>query len=104
MRAARTLSPALLCLVLAFGPSACAEFPELDARPSRAPANAPYPTLLPLDGLVEAARAPGRGEAVTADVAGRAAALRARAGALRGAVVDDATRARMQAALATPSG
>lgn len=93
---------ALLAGLAALG--ACAEFPELDARPSRASAEAPYPELVPLDGLVAAARAPGRAEAVTADVEGRAAALRRRAAALGAPVVDAATRARMQAALARFQG
>ncbi|WP_089904779.1 hypothetical protein [Loktanella fryxellensis] len=76
--------------------SGCAEVPDLDGRISAAAAAAPYPTLQPLAPMLVQAAAPARvTPATTAAVDGDAAALRARAAALRGPVVDADTRARM---------
>ena len=94
------MSPArlvLMCFLLA----GCADAPSLDGRISAAAASAPYPVLQPLAPLLERAAQPGRITPQTPrQLEGGAAALRARAAALRGPVVDAATRARMQAAVA----
>ena len=91
------MSPArlvLMCLLLA----GCADAPSLDGRISAAAAAAPYPTLQPLAPLLARAARPGRIDtASTLRMDGGVAALRARAAALRGPVVDASTRARMQA-------
>ena len=93
----RPIRPLLLCLALA----GCAEAPSLDGRISAAAAAAPYPVLQPLAPLLAQAAQPGRITPQTPrQLEGGAAALRARAAALRGPVVDAATRARMQAAAA----
>ncbi len=62
--------------------SACSTFPEVDARTRMVPANAPYPTLLPLDQLNAAIPEP-KAEEAGAALEARAAALRARAARLR---------------------
>ena len=93
----RPLCPLVLCLTLA----GCADAPSLDGRISAAAAAAPYPTLQPLAPLLVQAAQPGRiTPQTTAELDGGAAGLRARAAALRGPVVDAATRARMRAAAA----
>ena len=93
----RPLCPLVLCLTLA----GCADAPSLDGRISAAAAAAPYPTLQPLAPLLARAAQPGRIDAAsTRRMDGDVAGLRARAAALRGPVVDAATRARMRAAVA----
>jgi hypothetical protein len=96
------MRPALLAtLVIA----ACAQFPDLDTRTTRAAMNAPYPSLVPTEALLAGLPPPERGEVIARGLSGRAAALRARAAALRArAVIDGATRARLQAAVARHSG
>ena len=87
----------ILCLLL----GGCADAPSLDGRISAAAAAAPYPTLQPLVPLLARAAAPGRITPQTTSAAqGEAAGLRARAAALRGPVIDAATRARMQRGIA----
>ncbi|QQA43676.1 hypothetical protein [Pelagovum pacificum] len=85
----------LLSLLLA----GCASIPALDGRVSDEVAALPYPDLVPLGPVVAEGRALGQGgatgEALSTAVDSRAAALRARAAALRPPVVDDATRDRM---------
>ena len=85
--------PLFLSLMLLAG---CADAPSLDGRIS-----APYPQLQPLAPLLAQAALPGRiTPASTVQMDGSTAGLRARAAALRGPVVDAATRARMQRAIA----
>lgn len=80
--------------------AACTQFPELDSRTTRAPSNAPYPNLAPIDELLAGLPAPERGERIAQGLAGRAAALRARAARLRSRpVIDQTTRSRFQAAI-----
>ncbi|MFZ3584062.1 hypothetical protein ACOI1H_18115 [Loktanella sp. DJP18] len=87
----------ILCLLLA----GCADAPSLDGRISAAAAAAPYPTLQPLAPLLARAATPGQITAAsTARMDGDTAGLRARAAALRGPVVDAATRTRMQGGVA----
>lgn len=83
MRQALLLSAALVAV------SACAQFPEVDARQTRADPDAPYPVLLPLSELDAALPAPS--ESGAEDLDARAAALRARAAAIaaRGVVSSD---------------
>ncbi len=79
----------------------CANAPALDGRISAAAAAAPYPILQPLAPLLARAAEPGK---ITTPSMTRtdstAAALRARAAALRGPVVDGATKSRMQRGVA----
>jgi hypothetical protein len=68
--------------------SACAEFPALDAAESDAAARAPYPALVPLGPLLDVGPAEEEGpDAIVAGLTGRAAALAARADALRAPVI-----------------
>lgn len=76
----------------------CAQFPEVDAALGRESARAGYPRLIPLEGVLAAAAGGATaGPDLGAGLAARAARLRLRAGALRGPVIDAATRARMRA-------
>lgn len=90
----RSLALALIAGLTAAG---CAQFPELDATLTDEARAAPYPDLVPLEGLqarIGSTRIdPGTAPAVQA----RIAALKSRASRLRGTVIDDATRTRMQA-------
>ena len=90
---------AALALVLSF--SACTQFPELDATQTPGVANAPYPRLLPLDGLLTASAGTAT-PAVVAGIEGRVAALRARAARLGGPVVPASVKARMRRGVVTP--
>lgn len=82
------------------GLAACADFPELDAAISDRARAADYPRILPLDALL-ASVPPHEGGLGVGDLPARIAHLQARAAALKAhAVIDRATRARMQAALA----
>ncbi|WP_394154086.1 hypothetical protein [Loktanella salsilacus] len=90
--------PLFLTFLLLAG---CADAPSLDGRISAAAAAAPYPQLQPLAPLLAQAAQPGRITATsTAQMDGSTAGLRARAAALRGPVIDAATRARMQQGIA----
>lgn len=75
---------------------ACREFPELDAAVDDDARAAPYPDLLPAEALRGRAGEPRRGAETRRELEERAAALRGRAEALRGGVVDAGTRARME--------
>lgn len=74
----------------------CTQFPQLDATISDTTRRAPYPDLVPLEGLrarIDGTRiAPDTAESVTT----RADRLRARAARLRGPVIDAPTRVRMR--------
>jgi hypothetical protein len=97
----RPALPRLLALALL---AACASFPKLDGAATRAAPSGPYPALVPLDALLAEAGAPGRGVEASQGLQARAAALKARAAALRGRpVIDRATRARLDAAVARHS-
>lgn len=72
----RALVPLLLAL------AGCAQFPELDARARTDLRALPWPTLVPLDGLVGEAGDATAAEAAQAALEARAASLRARAAAL----------------------
>ena len=99
VRPAVTARQAFLLAAASLALAGCA--PPADLPPQLAAAaasNAPNPALAPLETLLAQGAAPVR---VTPETGrrldGAAAALRARAAALRGAVVDPATRARMAA-------
>lgn len=75
----------------------CANVPEIGERVAPDLRDAPFPKLLPIDGLLAQTPAPQEEAAeITAGLDARVARLRARADALRGAVIDPATRQRMQ--------
>lgn len=71
-----------LCLVLA----ACATFPEVDAA-ERMLGEGPAPQLLPTEDIRARAALPGRAETSQAALLARVARLKARAAALRAAVI-----------------
>ncbi|WP_424941736.1 hypothetical protein [Aliiroseovarius crassostreae] len=95
----RTLTMSFLIPAL-IGLAACSPSPEVGKPLSNVARNADYPRILPLDTLL--AQQPEEVDipALTGSLTSRAAALRARAAALRGSIVDGGTRARMQDALA----
>jgi hypothetical protein len=86
---------------LALVVTACAEFPEVDAALSRGDPQAGYPDLLPLEALLSADD-PRISETDDRALLGRAAALRARANALRRPVIDRQTRSRMEDGVTLP--
>ena len=90
----------LALAVLALGLMAgCTQFPELDAKVGEQDRTATYPDLIPVDeitsGIPPAAITPETGE----DLDARTDALRARADRLRGDVIDEDTRRRMQSGI-----
>jgi hypothetical protein len=91
-----TLPRTLLCLAL-IAPGGCATFPEMGDVPST---QAVAPTLLPLDSLLAQVGPPRATAAVGNALAARAARLRTRAALMQAPVMDPATRARLQAAIA----
>lgn len=84
----------ILCIALA----ACAQVPDLGLATTDR--NTAFATLIPLGPLIAQADALANGQS-PASADGRIAGLNARAAALRGAIIDPATRARMQAGVDT---
>lgn len=80
--------------------TACARFPELDARTADIDPQTPYPALVPLDPLLSGAGDDQITEDTEASIEARVAGLRARANAMRGDVIDDETRSRMSEGVA----
>ncbi len=81
--------------------AACSPFPDLGPAGGERVRAAPYPALLPLERILARAGPQGQIRAELGNLPARLARLRERARWLRNRqVVDDATRARMQAALA----
>ncbi|GGB24917.1 hypothetical protein [Allosediminivita pacifica] len=78
------------------GLCACTQFPELDATATPGVSEAPYPELLPLSGLLDAPP-PRATPEVAEGVDARTEALRRRADALRGEVIDPDARSRLDA-------
>lgn len=74
-----------LCLALGLPLllAACSSQPQVAVQESAASQASGYPALAPLPGLLAAADAPSRARPAEAEMAGRAAGLRARAAALR---------------------
>jgi hypothetical protein len=91
------LKPLILLSLL----SGCAEFPALEGTIDAAAMNAPYPQLIPLDPLLAQVGGLASATAASVGLGGRVAALAARAAALRGPVIEPATRARMRAGIAS---
>ncbi len=96
----------VLIIATAAGLSACTAFPEVDARTSPEVQSASYPALLPADDLrAQASTDPlePRGdlplvatlEQDAEQIDNRANSLRARAASLRGNVIDDEGRERL---------
>lgn len=78
----------------------CTQFPALDATQTDAIEGAEYPALVPLDPLLARAAEPGSDPVQTeADLSSRLAALRGRAEALRGPVLTNAERKRLEEGL-----
>lgn len=90
--------PFTTSLLLAFGTLvACSDMPDFADGATK---NAPFPKIVAMDDIVGQIPA-DQGDFGTGALASRAASLRARADRLRrSAVVDGATKSRMQAALA----
>ena len=86
-----------LCFSFALLLSACAnDLPDTAHSISTAAQNAPYPSLVPLDGLLAQARGGSQIEAATASLQSRAAFLHRKASALRGrSIVDGQDRMRL---------
>ena len=77
--------------------TACSQFPQLDDTVSTSARNAAYPDLVPVENIQNQVPE-ARIEATDAmDATARAARLKARAARLKGAILDDATRQRMDA-------
>ncbi|PWG16025.1 hypothetical protein [Salibaculum griseiflavum] len=100
----------LMTLVLLGGLTACSPFPQFDLP--RDPAGAErsggaYPTLAPLTGILARADALATSErsgpATLSGLAGRLAALEARAARLRGPVLDPSVRQRLLRGVARPT-
>jgi len=74
----------LLCL------AACAnDLPDTDRTISTSAQNAPFPELVPIDGLLAKASSGSQIKAATSDLQARAARLRQKANALRGRTIID---------------
>ncbi|MBP0483395.1 hypothetical protein [Sagittula salina] len=75
----------LRALIVALaGLSACTQFPELDETATPGVAQAPYPRIVPLDGLLSAPAPVRATPEVIDEVTARASGLEARAEALQG--------------------
>lgn len=90
------ICPLLAMLVLPVL-AGCSQFPDLDDAVSPGARDAAYPALIPVERIrarvPEARLAPEAEDTMTA----RVSALRLRAARLRGAVIDDPSRARLKA-------
>ncbi len=85
----------LTALTLTLALSACTQFPELDQNTSAETRRAPYPDLLPVEDLRARLDAPRVTDQTTLSLEARVARLRARAARLRGTVIDDTSRQRL---------
>lgn len=96
MRIPAQIRHGVLAALILFGAVACVDVPELGERVSPALDRADYPTLVPIERLLEPAT-PVREEAETLanQLDARRARLQRRADALQGTIVDPETRARM---------
>lgn len=81
--------------------AACTDFPDLDDTVSAGARAADFPTLAPIDSLLGNQPPPRLTETDVEALSSRIARLRARAAELRRPVIDRATRARLQRALAS---
>ena len=77
-------------LIVLIGLTACArEIPNTDHTISASAQNAPFPALVPIEGVLNQAQDGSRIKAATADLEARAARLRQKANALRGRTIID---------------
>ena len=77
-------------LIVLLGLAACArDIPNTDHTISTSAQNAPFPALIPIEGVLSQAQDGTRIEAATADLQARATRLRRKANALRGRTVID---------------
>lgn len=86
-----------IAIVLICAVTACSQFPELDASVSEETRDAPYPELVPLEGLQARISDTSITPEMRGGIEGRVARLRARAARLKRTVIDTDTRARMRA-------
>jgi hypothetical protein len=78
----------------------CTQFPELDHTQSATLEAAEYPALVPIEPLLARATATGTDPVQTENnLNSRLAGLRARANAMRGAVLSDAEKRRLETGL-----
>ncbi|MGC1506571.1 MAG: hypothetical protein WA782_20840 [Sulfitobacter sp.] len=88
-----------LCLIAATV-TGCTQFPELDHTQTAALEAADYPALVPIEPLLARATAPGPDPVETENnLNNRLAGLRARANAMRGAVLSDPEKRRLESGL-----
>lgn len=84
---------ALLCLSI----SACSQFPELDHTQSPATEAAAYPDLIPIEPILAGIEQPGNDVQEAEDATNpRLSRLRARAANMRGAVLSDSEKRRLE--------
>lgn len=86
-----------LFVILSLALSGCGDIPALDQAISPAAERADYPALIPLEGIMGTPDDQTAGPDLEASLDRRLAALRARAAALRGPVIDEAGKARLGA-------
>lgn len=79
--------------------SACVDVPQLDSKISKDAASKPYPQLIPVENIRMSVPDPRASAETKTDLESRVRALRARAEALRGPVIDAATKQRMLAGI-----
>lgn len=90
-------------LILTLSLTACTQFPQLDDVVGPDVVDAEFPNLVPIDPIINAPEGQGANRAVIQDnLLARLAALNARADALRGAVIDNRTRRRLENGVAFP--
>lgn len=90
-------------LILALALTACTQFPQLDGVVGPEVVDAKFPSLIPIDPIVNAPEGQGADRAIIQDnLLARLAALNARGAALRGAVIDNRTRRRLEKGVAFP--
>lgn len=92
------LRPApVAALIAALSLTGCSQFPELEQVEDSAAREAPYPDLVPIESITASVPDARTTPATAPDMETRVDRLKARAGRLKGTVVDAATHERMQA-------
>lgn len=81
---------------------ACSQFPELDGQISEEARSAPFPDLVPTSELRQEARTPVTSQAKQKKLDARAASLRNRAARLRGSVLSQSSKARLEQDIEPP--
>lgn len=86
--------------MIALALTGCTQFPDLDHTQSDALKAAEYPALVPIEPLLARANAPGPDPVQTQEnLDSRLAGLRARANAMRGTVLSNAEKRRLETGL-----